>query len=240
MTVSMRVMSAGDGYKYLLRTVASGDGDRDLSTPLTRYYAEKGSPPGRWLGSAVPALGGGAITVGDQVTETQLQLLVGMGRDPVTGDALASACRNYPSVAASYQPSRRSAPGLIVGLIPRAVGPLDARMRLALEQREHLMQHRVAALTQAVFQSPEPWARNLISADQDAVEEHLKVVIAYRDRWEISSGNPLGAVPMDDAQRIDYERALGHVEVLWNFYENNVQGRQSDTRSPSRSIREEQ
>lgn len=43
MTVSMRVMSAGDGYKYLLRTVAAGDGDRSLSTPLTRYYAEQGS-----------------------------------------------------------------------------------------------------------------------------------------------------------------------------------------------------
>ena len=47
MTVSMRVMSAGDGYKYLLRTVAAGDGDRSLSTPLTRYYAEAGTPPGR-------------------------------------------------------------------------------------------------------------------------------------------------------------------------------------------------
>src|SRR5699024_11408120 len=35
-TVSMRVMSAGDGYKYLLRTVAAADGDRSLSTPLTR------------------------------------------------------------------------------------------------------------------------------------------------------------------------------------------------------------
>ncbi len=44
MTVSMRVMSADDGYKYLLRTVAAGDGDRSLSTPLTRYYAEKGTP----------------------------------------------------------------------------------------------------------------------------------------------------------------------------------------------------
>ncbi len=46
----MRVMSTstGDGYKYLLRTVASGDGDRDLSTPLPRYYAEEGipTPPG--------------------------------------------------------------------------------------------------------------------------------------------------------------------------------------------------
>lgn len=47
MTVSMRVMSAGDGYEYLLRTVAAGDGDRDLSTPLTRYYTEEGTPRGR-------------------------------------------------------------------------------------------------------------------------------------------------------------------------------------------------
>ena len=42
----MRVMTAGDGYKYLLRSVAAGDGDRSLSTPLTRYYEEAGTPPG--------------------------------------------------------------------------------------------------------------------------------------------------------------------------------------------------
>lgn len=43
MTVSMRVMEAGDGYEYLLRTVAAGDGDRSLSTPLTRYCSEEGA-----------------------------------------------------------------------------------------------------------------------------------------------------------------------------------------------------
>lgn len=47
MTVSMGVMSAGDGYKYLLHTVATGDVDRSLSTPLTRYYNADGTPPGR-------------------------------------------------------------------------------------------------------------------------------------------------------------------------------------------------
>jgi len=97
-TVSMRVMSAGDGYKYLLRTVATGDGDRVLSTPLTRYYTEEGTPPGRWLGSAVPALGGRTITVGDEVSELQLQRLIGQGRDPVTRQALGSPYRKYPTV----------------------------------------------------------------------------------------------------------------------------------------------
>jgi hypothetical protein len=37
----MRVMHAGQGYLYLLKTVAAGDGDRDLSTPWEskRTYA---------------------------------------------------------------------------------------------------------------------------------------------------------------------------------------------------------
>ena len=92
-------MSAGDGYKYLLRSVAAGDGDRSLSTPLTRYYTEEGTPPGRWMGSGLPALGTGQITSGDEVSEAQLQLLVGMGRDPVTGAPLGRAYPVYKTVA---------------------------------------------------------------------------------------------------------------------------------------------
>ncbi|WP_345064404.1 MobF family relaxase [Leifsonia kafniensis] len=90
-------MSAGDGYKYLLRTVAAGDGERSLSTPLTKYYAEAGTPPGRWLGSGVRSLGDSEIVEGDHVSEAQLQLLVGMGRDPVTGEPLG---RSYPAYTA--------------------------------------------------------------------------------------------------------------------------------------------
>lgn len=98
MTVSMRVMSAGDGYRYLLRTVAAADGDRTLSTPLTRYYLEAGTPPGRWLGCGVVALGKGQLAVGDRVSEAQLQLLMGIGRDPITGDPLGHAFPAYKSV----------------------------------------------------------------------------------------------------------------------------------------------
>jgi len=97
-TVSMRVMSAGDGYKYMLRTVVAGDGDRSFSTPLTRYYTEVGTPPGQWLGAGVAALGG-MIAEGDQVTEAQLELLLGLGRHPVTGAPLGLAYPAYKSVA---------------------------------------------------------------------------------------------------------------------------------------------
>ncbi|MGE3192021.1 MAG: MobF family relaxase [Microbacteriaceae bacterium] len=91
-------MGAGGGYKYLLRTVASSDGERALSTPLTRYYAEQGTPPGRWMGSGLAALGHGEIRDGDQVSEAQLQLLLGGGLDPVTGDPLGKAYPVFPNV----------------------------------------------------------------------------------------------------------------------------------------------
>lgn len=100
MTVSMRRMSAGTGYRYLLRSVAAGDGNRALSTPLTRYYSETGTPPGRWMGSGLSALGEGHLRVGMQVSEAQLALLIGMGRDPVSGDQLGLAYATYKKRAA--------------------------------------------------------------------------------------------------------------------------------------------
>jgi conjugative relaxase-like TrwC/TraI family protein len=92
-------MSAGSGYQYLLRSVAAGDGSRALSTPLTRYYSEVGTPPGRWLGSGVHALGSGQLVAEMQVTEEQLALLIGMGRDPISGDQLGRAYPTYTRLA---------------------------------------------------------------------------------------------------------------------------------------------
>ena len=120
-TVSMRVMSAGDGYKYLLRTVAASDGDRSMSTPLTRYYTAEGTPPGRWMGGGLPGLGGGLIGEGDQVTEAQLQLLVGLGRDPVTGEPLGRAYPGYRTAAERASGERR-ADALENGPTARAAG----------------------------------------------------------------------------------------------------------------------
>ncbi|WP_082575348.1 MULTISPECIES: MobF family relaxase [unclassified Nocardioides] len=95
MTISIRRMSAGSGYHYLLRSVAAGDGSRALSTPLTRYYAEAGTPSGRWMGTGVGEFGSGQLRSGMLVTEEQLALLIGMGRDPITGDQLGRAYPEY-------------------------------------------------------------------------------------------------------------------------------------------------
>lgn len=98
MVVSMRVMSAGRGYEYLLKTVAAGDGNRDLGTPLTRYYSQEGTPPGVWYGAGVQGLGSdidGRITTGDEVTEEHLVRLLGEGADPITGQRLGLGYGRY-------------------------------------------------------------------------------------------------------------------------------------------------
>ncbi|WP_236757793.1 MobF family relaxase, partial [Aeromicrobium sp. PE09-221] len=92
-------MSAGSGYKYLLKSVVVGDGDRSLSTPLTRYYAEAGNPPGFWMGSGLAAFGSDQLTTGTRVSESQLQLLIGLGRDPTSGEPLGRAYQRFASVA---------------------------------------------------------------------------------------------------------------------------------------------
>lgn len=56
MVMTIRVMSSGKGYEYLLKSVVVGDGDREMSSPLTRYYTETGSPPGTWVGTGLMSL----------------------------------------------------------------------------------------------------------------------------------------------------------------------------------------
>jgi hypothetical protein len=43
--ISIRRISLGGGYRYLIDSVAAGDGAIERSNGLARYYAESGTPP---------------------------------------------------------------------------------------------------------------------------------------------------------------------------------------------------
>lgn len=87
--ISLRRMSLGSGYRYLMESVAVGDGARGQSSNLTRYYAESGTPPGVFLGAGLAGLDGGrGVAVGSPVTQQQLFNLLGMCADPITGTPL--------------------------------------------------------------------------------------------------------------------------------------------------------
>ena len=87
--MSMRKMSAGSGYRYLLDSVARGDLGAGLS-----YYTAAGTPPGRWLGTGLRALGDGP-RLGTRVGDDELRLLFGEGRHPRTGASLGRAYPQY-------------------------------------------------------------------------------------------------------------------------------------------------
>ena len=92
--MSLARLSAGSGYRYLLRHTASADVARVPGQSLTAYYAASGNPPGRWLGRGLTALGSGELRPGMVVTEAAMAALFGTGHDPVTGDQLG---RPYPT-----------------------------------------------------------------------------------------------------------------------------------------------
>ncbi len=218
MTVSMRVMSAGDGFRYLLRTVAAGDGERSLATPLTRYYEAKGTPPGRWMGNGVRGLGDGQLAPGDEVTEEQLQLLIGLGRDPVTGDPLGRA---FPQ----YEGGRRAVAGFdFTFSVPKAAsvlwGVADAATQEIIARAHHdavdqvvaFMDREVAATRTGVAAGDGAVAQvdvaGLIATafdhfDSRAGDPHLhthvvvsnKVQTVLDGKWRSLDGRPLhGAV----------------------------------------------
>ncbi|RXZ70315.1 MobF family relaxase [Agromyces albus] len=182
-------MSAGDGFRYLLRTVAANDGERSLSTPLTRYYSAKGTPPGRWVGSGLSGIGAGSIAEGAEVTESQLQLLIGMGRDPVIGEPLGRA---YPT----YEPRsrrRRAVAGYdFTFSIPKSASVLWGIADAATQERIVRAHH--AAVAEAVtFLEREVAATRTGATSRDGAVAQVDVtgVIATAfDHFDSRAGDP--------------------------------------------------
>jgi conjugative relaxase-like TrwC/TraI family protein len=99
--MTVRRMRLGSGFRYLMESVAAGDGGRRMSTELTRYYAESGTPTGVFLGAGLAGLGGGrGITAGATVTEEQLWRMLGVMADPLTGEPLGTVPRAGSKIAA--------------------------------------------------------------------------------------------------------------------------------------------
>jgi len=82
--MTIHKLTAGDGYTYLTRQVASAD-ERRAGQNLAGYYTATGTPPGRWTGTGAAHLG-----VRGEVTETQMQAVFGAGLHP-DADAILSA-----------------------------------------------------------------------------------------------------------------------------------------------------
>ena len=99
----MRRISLGAGYRYLMESVAVGDGAVSRPESLAAYYAASGTPPGRFLGTGLANLDDGVgIEAGSVVTEEHLFNMLGVCADPITGKPvgrvpiLSAKARRWP------------------------------------------------------------------------------------------------------------------------------------------------
>ncbi len=183
MTVSMRVMSAGHGYNYLLKTVVAGDGYRDLTTPLTKYYSEKGTPPGFWLGSGLPGVSDGLIVEDDTVTEQQLNLLLGYGLDPTFGRALGRPFGNFKTVEERVNARVAKLPQTL------APGEREASIELISAEEKERQQRRPVAGYDFTFSVPKSvsvlWAISDAGTQARIADAHhaaVKNVLGFMER----------------------------------------------------------
>ncbi|MFD2674408.1 relaxase domain-containing protein [Gulosibacter bifidus] len=117
-------------------------------TPLTRYFIEEGTPPGRWRGKGVAVLGMGELVVGDCVSEDQLQLLMGSACDPVTGKQLGLA---FPAFKTTEQRIEARIAKLNADLTPGAKGEAVA---LIVTEENACAVRRVVARFDFTFSIP--------------------------------------------------------------------------------------
>src|SRR3954468_18100559 len=99
--MTIHVLHAGDGYLYLIRSVAAHDGQLAPGASLAAYYAASGQPPGCWSGGGARRLG-----VRGMVTEEQMRSLFGEGMHPNARTLQAALVATGMSEAAAGQATR--------------------------------------------------------------------------------------------------------------------------------------
>jgi len=194
MTMSIRRMSLGAGYRYLMSSIARADGSGHAASALTRYYAESGTPPGRFLGRGLAGLDdGNGVLVASAVSEEHLFRMLGMLQDPVTGAQLG---RPPGRRGAGYVDSRgvtRKAPAPVAGFDLTFSAPKSVSVAWALA--DHATQARIYAAHQRALEHVIAYAEEHVfssrSGSGGVVQEDIAgVVAAAFDHWDSRAGDP--------------------------------------------------
>ncbi len=205
--ISLRRMSLGAGYRYLMESVAAGDGVRRQSMSLSDYYAESGTPPGVFLGAGLGALDDGrGVEKGSPVSEEHLFNLLGMCADPVTGKALG----RQPNSPHRSLARRMSA---CVDAIPAAATPserVEQMARLEAEEQAKGSTFRTPVAGFDLTFSPSKsvstaWAlaeRETKELIYDCHCRAIDVVLTYAEREVFRSRSGKGGVVQEDVEGV--------------------------------------
>jgi conjugative relaxase-like TrwC/TraI family protein len=185
--MSMARLSAGAGYRYLLRHTAAGDAARPQSASLVDYYAATGYPPGRWLGSGLRGLNNGAGTAAGAVVTEQALAALYAGRDPVTGEPLGRPFATYASVDGRRE--RHAVAGFdLTFTVPKSVSVLWAMGDSPT--RELISQAHRQAVEDALGFVEERVAATRTGHNGVQRLQTSGVIAAAFDHWDNRAGDP--------------------------------------------------
>jgi conjugative relaxase-like TrwC/TraI family protein len=226
--MSIRRISLGAGYRYLMESVAVGDGAKGQPSDLIAYYAASGTPPGMFMGAGLAALG---LEAGETVTEEHLFRMLGMLADPVTGQPLG---RTPPKTAATL--AQRIAAR--VAAIPDDVSPVERAELIATIEAEENSRTPRAGGTVAGFDltfspakgSSVAWALADTETKQiifDCHREAIEIVLAFAEAEVFHSRSGAGGSVEEDIEGIiaaafthfdsrDGDPQLHDHVVIWN------------------------
>lgn len=193
-TMSMRRMTLGSGFRYLMSSVARADREGPTADPLTAYYAQEGTPPGRFLGSGLAGLAGGrGVESGSVVSEEQLWRMLGMLQDPVTGQPLGRAPIADRPACRDAAGRRRPASRTVAGFDLTFSAPKSVSVAWALADGP--TRERIYAAHQRALEFVIGYAEREVFTTRTGrggvVSEPVRgVVAAGFDHWDSRAGDP--------------------------------------------------
>src|ERR1019366_2222986 len=129
--MTIRRLSIGAGYKYLLKSIAISDGPEGTDrSDLVRYYSETGPPPGVFLGAGLVGLNNGlGVAVGQSVTAENLQRMLQDCADPITGEVLGRVpgAKAVGGFDLTFSPAKSVSVAWALAVSDSAWRPLDSR-----------------------------------------------------------------------------------------------------------------
>lgn len=192
--MSIRRMTLGAGFRYLISSVARADQGTRTSDPLTAYYTAEGTPPGRFLGAGLAGLDAGrGVEVGSVVTEEHLWRMLGMLQDPVTGGALGRAVGVSRAAYVDALGRERKAPKTVAGFDLTFSAPKSVSVAWALA--DPTMRERFYAAHQKALEFVIAYAEREVFATRTGrggvVSQDVRgVVAAAFDHWDSRAGDP--------------------------------------------------
>lgn len=96
--MTVHKLSTGDGYRYYMNEVATGDALRASDREIGDYYAVNGMPPGQWIGSAAASL-----NLDGEVSEAHMHALFGQKFTPVSTGEVLDTLHGAPAAEVYHQ-----------------------------------------------------------------------------------------------------------------------------------------